>query len=225
MVKPIYHYDIEQGTDEWHDLRRGVITASAVKALITPLGKTANNANSRTYLHKLLAERITGESDPSYYNEDMARGHMLEPYARDLYSRHRAPVTECGFITREFSGCVLGYSPDGLVGNDGLIEIKSRLAKHHLSSLLLNEVPDEYMLQIQTGLAVTGREWCDYISYTPGLPFFYMRVFPDSIMIAQLILAAQAAEKQLADMQAFYDQCAKQYPPTEVIQPEQEIII
>jgi putative phage-type endonuclease len=227
MPEPKYHYEIEQGTDEWHALRRGMITASAVKAIMTPSGKTANNATSRTHLLKLLAERLTSESDPSYYNDDMARGHLLEPYARDLYSKHYAPVVECGFITRNLGGCVLGYSPDGLVGDDGLIEIKSRLAKHHLASLLADEVPSEYMLQMQTGLAVTGREWCDYISYTPGLPLFVSRVLPDSITIAQIELAALAAEEQISSMLDEFQLLSQQYPATEKIQlkTEGEIII
>lgn len=222
-----YYFDIDQGTDEWHALRCGLITASAVKVLLTPSGKTANNASSRTHLLKLLAERLTGESDPSFYNDDMARGHMLEPYARDLYSKHYAyaPVAECGFIVRDLGGCALGYSPDGLVGDGGLIEIKSRLAKHHLASIVADEVPDEYMLQIQTGLAVTGRKWCDYISYTPGLPLFVKRVLPDPIMIAQIELVVQDAEIQLSAMMGKFMLVSRRYPATERIQPEQEIIV
>lgn len=217
-----YFFEIEQGTDEWHALRRGLITASAVKVLLTPSGKTANNATSRTHLLKLLAERLTDESDPSFYNDDMARGHLLEPYARDLYSKHHAPVKQCGFIVRDLGDCALGYSPDGLVGDGGLIEIKSRLAKHHLASMLADEVPDEYMLQIQTGLAVTGRTWCDYISYTPGLPLFVKRVLPDPIMIPQIELAAQAAEQQLSAMLGQFMLVSRQYPATEKIQLETE---
>jgi putative phage-type endonuclease len=222
-----YYFEIDQGTDEWFAVRRGKITASAVKALLTPKGKAANNSSSRTHLLKLLAERLTGESEPSFYNDDMARGHLLEPYARNLYSEHYAPVVECGFVTRDFGGWTLGYSPDGLVGKDGLIEIKSRLAKHHLAALLADEMPNEYQLQIQTGLAVTGRAWCDFISYTPGLPLFVKRIEPDAITIAQLILAAQQAEEQLAGLMAHYLDLAPMYPATEPIQPETdgEIII
>jgi putative phage-type endonuclease len=225
MPEPVYHYEIEQGTDEWHAIRRGVITASAISALLTPKGKPANNPTSRTHLLKLLGERITDTTDPSYYNDDMMRGHFLEGFARDLYSKHYAPVHECGFITAELGGITLGYSPDGLVGDDGLIEIKSRLAKHHLATMLTGEMPDDYQLQVQTGLAVTGRAWCDFISYTPGLPLFVRRVQRDEITIAQLTIAAQAAEEQLAGMRLVYEQIAGEYPMTEVIQPEQEIII
>ena len=220
---PIYHHDIEQGSDKWHALRRGMITASAVRGLITGTGKPANNDTSRAQLLQLLAERITGESEPSFYNDDMSRGHMLEPLARDIYAEHRAPVAECGFVTADFEGTVIGYSPDGLVGDDGLIEIKSPRQKHHLRSLLSDEVPAEYVPQVQTGLAVTGRAWCDYISYAPGLPLFVHRCKRDKAVIAQLITAAQAAEAELQRLMELYTTKAAIFPATESIQPEQEI--
>jgi putative phage-type endonuclease len=222
---PTYRFDIEQGSDEWHAIRRGVITASAIAKLLTGTGKPANNDTSRAQLYQLLAERITGESDPGFYNDDMARGHLLEPYARDLYSQHYNEVQECGFITCQLSGVVIGYSPDGLVGDDGLIEIKAPRQKTHLKSLLTNQVPGEYIPQVQTGLAVSGRSWCDFISYAPGLPLFVRRVERDEQVIGQIIAAAQAAEEQLAGMLVIYEGLAAQFPATEPIQPEQEIIV
>ena len=221
---PIYHHHIEQGGDEWHALRRGMITASAISRLLTGTGKPANNDTSRAQLLQLLAERITGESEPSFYGDDMARGHLLEPLARDIYAQHRAPVTECGFVTADFDGTVIGYSPDGLVGDDGLIEIKSPRQKNHLRSLLTDEVPAEYVPQVQTGLAVTGRAWCDFITYAPGLPLFIHRCTRDELVIAQLIAAAQAAEVELQRLMELYTTVAAKYPATEPIQPEQEII-
>jgi putative phage-type endonuclease len=215
-----YYFEIDQGTDEWFAVRRGKITASAISRLLTASGKPASNDTSRGMVFQLLAERLTGESEPSYCNDDMMRGTMLEPYARDLYAKHYAPVQECGFITATLSGVELGYSPDGLVGDDGLIEIKSPRQKTHLQSLLTNEVPAQYISQVQTGLAVSGRSWCDFISYAPGLPLFVKRCVRDEITIAQLILAAQQAEEQLAGLMAHYLDLAPMYPPTEPIQPE-----
>ena len=221
---PIYHHNIEQGSDEWHALRRGMITASAISRLLTGTGKPANNDTSRAQLLQLLAERIIDEAEPSFYGDDMARGHLLEPLARDIYAQHRAPVVECGFVTADFDGTVIGYSPDGLVGDDGLIEIKSPRRKNHLRSLLSDEVPSEYVPQVQTGLAVTGRAWCDYISYAPGLPQFIHRCTRDELVIAQLIAAAQIAEVELQRLMELYTTVAAKYPATEPIQPEQEII-
>jgi putative phage-type endonuclease len=224
IVDPIYYRNIEQGSDEWHALRRGMITASAVGRLITGTCKPANNDTSRTQLLQLLAERITGESDASFYGDDMARGHMLEPLARDIYVEHWAQVQECGFVTADFDGTVIGYSPDGLVGDHGLIEIKSPRQKHHLRSLLSDEVPAEYVPQVQTGLAVTGRRWCDYISYAPGLPLFIHRCLRDEMVIAQLIAASQAAEAELQRLMDIYTAKAAIFPATKPIQPEQEIV-
>jgi putative phage-type endonuclease len=220
---PIYHHEIEQGSDKWHALRRGVITASTISRLITSTGKPANNDTSRSQLLQMLGERITGETEASFYGDDMARGHLLELLARDIYAQHRAPVAECGFVTADFDGTVIGYSPDGLVGDDGLIEIKSPRQKHHLRSLLSDEVPAEYMPQVQTGLAVTGRSWCDYISYAPGLPLFVHRCKRDELAIAYLIIAAQAAEVELQRLMEIYTAKAAIFPATELIQLEQEI--
>jgi len=225
MVQPQYHLEIEQGTDEWHALRRGVITASAISKLLTATFKLAANDTSRALLYQLLAERITGESDQSFYNDDMARGHLLEPYARDLYTEHFAPVTECGFVTLTTSAGVLGYSPDGLVGHDGLIEIKCPRPKTHLKSLLTGEVPSEYYPQVQTGLAVTGRRWCDYISYAPGLPLFVQRCQPAPAVIATIFAAHEAAEDQLAALMEDYQTAATNYPATEPLTPESDEII
>jgi putative phage-type endonuclease len=222
-TSPIYHHHIEQGSDEWHALRRGIITSSSIDRLLTAGGKPANNDTSRAQLLQLLAERITGESEPSFYSDDMARGHLLEPLARDIYAEHRAPVQECGFVTADFDGTVIGYSPDGLVGDDGLIEIKSPRQKNHLRSLLSDEVPSEYVWQVQTGLAVTGRAWCDFITYAPGLPLFIHRCQRDELAITQLIAAARAAEVELQRLMELYSTAAAKFPATEPIQPEQEI--
>jgi putative phage-type endonuclease len=218
QAQPVYHFDIEQGTDEWHALRRGVITASAIGKLMTAGGKPANNDTSRAQLYQLLAERITGESDPGFYNDDMARGHLLEPYARDLYAKHRSPVQECGFVTLTTSAGTLGYSPDGLVGADGLIEIKCPRPKTHLRSLLTGEVPSEYIPQVQTGLAVTARRWCDYISYSPGLPLFVQRCQPVPDLAAQIFAAHEAAERQLDQLMADYQAAAAKFPATEPVE-------
>jgi putative phage-type endonuclease len=225
MVQPQYHFDIEQGSDEWHALRRGVITASAISKLLTATFKPAANDTSRALLYQLLAERILGESDSGFYNDDMARGHLLEPYARDLYAEHFAPVTECGFITLATPAGVLGYSPDGLVGDEGLIEIKCPRPKTHLKSLLTGEVPAEYFPQVQTGLAVTERRWCDYISYAPGLPLFVKRCLPAPAVIAAIHAAHDAAEQQLAALMEDYQTAATNFPATEPLTPESDEII
>jgi hypothetical protein len=137
--------DLVQGTDAWHEQRRGMVTASVVGQLLTPTLKVASNDTSRSLTALLVAERITGYTDPTYVNDDMWRGIEDEPRARDLYSQHFAPVTEVGFMVRDDRGFPIGYSPDGLVGDDGLIEVKSRRQKKHLQTILADAVPPENM--------------------------------------------------------------------------------
>ena len=192
-----YHYDIEQGTPEWLALRCGILTASEMRLILTPTLKVARNCKERAHLFELLAQRITGHTEPRFVTDDKLRGHEDEIEARIKYAEHYAPVEECGFITRNMGGIVIGYSPDGLVGDDGLIECKSRLQKHQVDTILSGEVPEEYMLQIQTGLLITERHWMDFVSYSAGLPMFVKRVLPDAVIQDAIIAAVCAFEDRL----------------------------
>ena len=174
-----YHGEIEQGTPEWFSLRCGVVTASVVKALLTSKFKIADNDTVRTMAFEFAAQREMQHVEPTFQTYQMQRGHLEEELALDVYSEHYGQVTECGFITNDKGGFVVGYSPDGMVGDDGLIEIKSRIQKHQVKTIVNGVVPDEYMLQMQTGLYVTERPWCDFVSYSNGMPLFVKRVLPD----------------------------------------------
>jgi hypothetical protein len=193
--------ELEQGSDEWLAARCGIVTASVVGLLITAKTiKPAANDTSRGLISTLVAERITGHVEPIQMNADMERGTLDEPYARDLYSEHFAPATEVGFMVRDDLGFRLGYSPDGLVGDDGLIEIKSRRQKKHLSTILADEVPIENMAQCQTGLLVSGREWIDYVSYCGGMPLYVKRVLPDPRWFVAIIEAVKTFEESAEQM-------------------------
>ena len=180
MAVKIYD-DLTQGTDEWLEARRGIVTASVVGQLVTTrTKKPANNDTSRGLMMTLLAERITGFIDPVYVSEDMLRGTMEEPIARQAYADHTGTeVEQVGFMTEDIGSARLGYSPDGLVGDDGLIEIKSRRPKKHVKTILEDRVPPENMAQIQCGLLVSGCAWLDYVSYCGGMPLWIKRVYPD----------------------------------------------
>ena len=199
-----YHNDIEQGSEEWHALRRGILTASEMKLIMTPTLKPARNDKERAHLYDLLAQRVTGYTEPSYISDDMLRGHEDEINARLTYAEHFAQAQECGFITNDDHGLVLGYSPDGLVGDDGLIECKSRRQKFQMQTILADAVPDEYMLQCQTGLLVSGRQWLDFISYCGGMPMFVKRVYPDAAIQEAIIAAATQFEGRVAEACAAY---------------------
>jgi hypothetical protein len=208
--------DLVQGEDAWHDARRGIITASVVGQLITPYTiRPASNDKSRALTAQLAAERITGWTEPVWVTADMQRGNDDEPVARDLYSQHFAPVTEVGFMVEDRWGFPIGFSPDGLVGDDGLIECKSRRPKKHLETILADEVPTENMAQIQCGLLVSGRQWCDYLSYCGGMPLYRIRVEPDPRWRDAIITAATAFEHAVGQMVSTYHARTEGLPMTE----------
>lgn len=193
-----YHEEVIQGSDEWLALRRGILTASEMSLIITPTLKVANNDKSRSHLYELLSQRISGYVEPRYISDDMLRGMDDEDRARVAYSKRFAHVRQVGFVTNDRYGFPLGYSPDGLVGDDGQIECKSRRQKFQIETIIADEVPADYMLQIQTGLLVTEREWCDFISYCGGLPMFVKRVYPDGFVQSAILEVASSFYTALA---------------------------
>jgi predicted phage-related endonuclease len=219
-------YDHEQGSPEWHEARRGIITASVVGQLITPKTvKVASNDKTRGIAFQLIAERITEYVEPSFASFDMEEGHVNEPVARDIYSEHFAPAVEVGFMVRDDWGFRIGYSPDGVVGDDGLVEIKSRRAKKHLATILADEVPSENLAQCQTGLMVSGRKWLDYVSYCGGMPLWRKRVFPDPLWFHAITEAAAAFEESATTMTAAYHAATLGLPATERIEDAEEMEI
>jgi hypothetical protein len=213
------HTDIIQGSDEWHNQRRGIVTASVIGKLITPKTvKPASNPESRSLTMLLAAERITGWTDPTYISDDMWRGIDDEPIARDKYAEHYAPVVAAGFMTEDRFGFTIGYSPDGLVGDDGLIEVKSRRAKTHLATILADEVPLDNMAQLQCGLLVSGREWVDYVSYCGGMPLYVKRIQPQQKWFEAITAAATVLEETVSVMVRTYTRLTAGLPPTERIE-------
>lgn len=194
-----YHRDLLQGSDAWHQARCGILTASEMSRIITPTLKVARNEKATTHLYELLAQRVTRYVEPHYISDDMLRGQVDEIEARALYAKHYAPVEEVGFVTNDRWGFVIGYSPDGLVGDDGLIECKSRRQKFQAATIINNEVPEEYEIQIQTGLLVTGRKWCDFVSYCGGMPMVTIRMKADPEIQDAIVNAATAFEEAIAE--------------------------
>lgn len=217
---------LEQGSEEWLEARRGLVTASVVGQLITPKTvKPANNDYSRALIASLAAERVTGWTEPVWVTADMQRGIDDEPVARDLYSEHFAPVTETGFMVREEPDWKLGFSPDGLVGNDGLIEVKSRKPKKHLQTVVSGEVPLENVAQVQAGLLVTGRRWLDYVSICGGMELFVKRVYPDLVWFEAIEAAVKSAEDAITELVTRYRTGVVGMPKTERRIEELEMVI
>lgn len=199
-----YYDDVIQGSDEWFSLRCGIQTASEMKNVINaelvpvkPTKKEMERGKDITHLYELLSQRITGYIERSYVSDDMIRGHEDEIYAKAEYSEKYAPVKTMGFITNDKWGFRIGYSPDGLVGDNGLIEVKSRRQKYQVETILLGEVPPEFMVQVQTGMMVSEREWCDYITYRGGVPMKTLRIEADEKIQKAIINAATDFEERL----------------------------
>jgi hypothetical protein len=194
----IFEY-LEQGSEEWLSIRSGILTASVMHKVMTSNYKIANNETSRGLLNELAAQRITGHIEPTVTTAAMQRGHDDEPFARITYSDNYAEVTEVGFILNTSLLIPLGYSPDGLVGEDGLIEIKSKMPKFHIDILINQKVPDEHVIQCQMGLFVSGRQWLDFISYSAGLPMVTIRMERDEDVISAIKAAAIAFDAKLEE--------------------------
>jgi len=162
-----------QGSDEWLEVRRGKLTGSNAQAIAT------NGRGLETYVYTLLADKYSNHKVEGYINADMERGNELEEQARELYSLSSGTeIQEVGFIERdEYVGC----SPDGLVGDDGGIEIKCHNDAKHFTLLLGGKMEKKYWWQIQMNLLITGRKWWEYIAYNPNFDqaFYVERIKPD----------------------------------------------
>jgi len=184
--------DIEQGGDEWLQLRLGVATASKFNKIITAEGKQSETLEK--YALQLAIDTLLTTPESSYKNADMIRGTELEPLAREAYQEETFSIVEQ--ITMFLSDCGnFGYSPDGLVGDDGLIEIKCPKAITHFQYIIDNKGPSDYWQQLQGGLWLSGRKWIDFVSYHPDFKtkqLFIIRVERDENYIAKL---AQLANK------------------------------
>jgi len=173
---------IEQGSQEWLNLRLGIITCSELDCLlVNGKGQAGFGAGAFSYMDQLIGERITEEAaDPFQGNRHTERGHELEGKAGEFYvARTGAELEQVAIILNHG----IGYSPDALVGVDGLAEIKTKLPKFQVGVLLSGEVPKEHIAQCQGGLWASEREWIDFISYWPGMPLFIKRMYRDEAMI------------------------------------------
>lgn len=195
------HCDFEQGSQRWMEARCGMLTASEFDRILTPTLKIAANAKERAHMWELAAQRISRYVEPCYISDAMLRGQEDEITCRELYSKHFALVETCGFVTNNKWGFTLGCSPDGLVGDDGMIECKSRGQKFQVQTVCEffedGAVPEDFVLQVQGQLLITERKWCDLISFCGGLPMIRMRVYPDEQVQNAILDAAAKFEARI----------------------------
>jgi putative phage-type endonuclease len=179
----------EQGTQEWLQERCGKVTASRIADLMART-KTGWGASRANYAAQLVAERLTGCVSPSFTNAAMIHGTETEPEARRAYEFFvDRDVQQVGFVPHPAIE-MAGASPDGLVGEDGLLEIKAPQTATHIETLITEKIPEKYLLQMAWQMACTGRRWCDYASYDPRLPermrLWVKRIPRDDELIAEL---------------------------------------
>jgi len=180
---------IEQRTEEWFAQRLGKVTASKIADVIAKT-KTGVSASRENYSTQLTLERLTNQKAEFYSNAAMEWGTATEPQARQAYEVYREVfVDEVGFIDHP-TIAMSGASPDGFVGDDGLVEIKCPESKTQMETLLNQKVPTKYMPQMQWQMACTGRKWCDFVSYDPRMPenlrIFVQRVERNDVYIKML---------------------------------------
>lgn len=192
MTSPVI-ITCDQGTPEWYQARLGIPTASEFSTVMAKgQGKTR-----ATYMRKLAGEIITGQPTESYSNAHMERGKEMEAEARAAYEFLTDNIVEeVGFVRTDVAGC----SPDGLVGDDGGVEIKTKLPHLLIECLERGTLPPEHRAQVQGSLWITGRAWWDFVAYWPGMPTFTCRVEPDVEYIAAMAADIEAFNADLADL-------------------------
>ncbi len=184
-----------QGSEEWFDAKRGIVSASHFKEVLNK--KTGRSL----YMRKVAAEILTGQTEETYTNKIIENGTDTEAEARECYEHiYHEKVVQVGFVKmNEWVGC----SPDGLIGKDGTGEIKSPLASTHIDYIMKDAMPPVYIPQVQGQLWVTGRAWCDFISYNPyfkNRPLWSKRIQRDEDYITELAWQVSEFVQELKEL-------------------------
>lgn len=198
-------YDCAQHSGEWFKLRSGIPTASEFSSILASGKGGAASIMRRTYLLKLAGERLTGDLMENFVNAHMERGKIMEDEARDFYS-FIADIEprRVGFIANGAAGC----SPDSLLGDAGMLEIKTALPHILIDTVLKDEFPPAHKAQCQGALWVAEREWIDIAVYWPKLPLFVKRAHRDEAYIKRL---SDAVDEFNADLDAIVKQISAMY--------------
>lgn len=191
---PIYHYDLDQQSEEWFDIRKGKMTSSH--------GQEIGNQGKglETYIFELMSELYSRADKEQFTNKDTERGNELEEQAAAIYSFNReVEVKKIGFIEySEFSG----GSPDRLVGDDGMVEIKCPKDNVYFQYILNKEkaIDTKYIWQCQMNLLITGRKWCDFVAYNPNSlvdSIFIYRIYPNPVKFKALLVGMEMGEEKI----------------------------
>jgi putative phage-type endonuclease len=207
--------DCEQGTPEWHEARLGKVTASRIADLMAKT-KSGWGASRKNYMAELIAQKLTGVIPESYTNAAMQWGTDHEPQARANYSLEMGfPISEVGLVMHP-TITEAAASPDGLVGDSGLVEIKCPNTATHIETLRSQTIDGKYIKQMQWQMACTGCMWCDFVSFDPRMPaemeMFVQRIIRDGKMIAEI---EDAVTVFLTELTETVDELRSLYPPIE----------
>ena len=216
MKLPDNFLNVDQGTSEWLQARCGCVTASRVKDVVAKLKNGKESAARHTYKMDLLQEVLTGRATEKYVSREMDFGTENEPLARTCYELERGiDVQRVGYV-RHSSIPRAGASPDGLVGDDGLVEFKVPNTTTHLEYLIEGVVPEDYIPQMMWQMACTGRKWCDFVSYDPRLPeefgLFIMRLERNDDAIG---LMEREVEQFIGELNVMAEKLLKNRPAAE----------
>jgi len=216
-----YYYDIVQGSPEWLHLKHGVLSASTLKNVITlKTLKLSAAANMRTFYDDILSQRIDETLQDNYVSYDMQRGLDDEVYAVQQYAKeYNAEYKYCGFVINRELGFPLGWSPDALIGDEGSVEIKSKVPKLQIKTILDHIcgrtddiIPSENMMQVQGSFVVSKRKWCDFISFCNGNQMVTIRVEPIEKYQDAIKEAATVFEETLQKNMKLYQEAVKNDP-------------
>ena len=167
---------IPQGSDAWLKIRLGIPTTSSFAKIITPTGKKSSQFSK--YLQECLTPYVFGRAQDIVKTPAMMRGNELEPQAVEYYEYYaKVKTQEVGFITSDDG--MVGCSPDRFVGKDGLLEVKCPLENQHTINLASGKIDSKYIPQVQGQMLLSGRKWCDWMSYHPDAPASIVRIEPD----------------------------------------------
>lgn len=190
--------NFEQCSQEWFAARLGRPSASQFDKIITTKGERSKQRTK--YMYQLAGERISGAREESYTNAAMQRGTEMEPEARSLYELlHDVQVDQVGMCYKD-EARLFSCSPDGLVGDNGGLEIKCPSMAVHIEYLIGGKLPTDYFQQVHGSLLITGREWWDFASYYPGIKPLIVRVYPDEKFLAALESELILFCEELADV-------------------------
>lgn len=224
-----YYWDVEQNTEEWARLRRGVLTASNIHKILTPAKLEMTKATG--YLYDFCRQRLDDMPYGNFSTRHTDRGHLEESLALTVYENKFGKLKRCGFVENTMHGIKIGCSPDALFGDDGGVQVKSFTPNVQFGNIIEDKIEPEHALQVQFELLVTGRKWWDFVQQSSGTHQAVTRIYPDPEKQQKILDACKAFYARVDECLAKYREKIadeSRFTPTEYMkglydQPEEEM--